>query len=84
MAASCANQDLANSILLTRKQLEETGANVLWDDQLKSLKISNNSAEIRLDVTLTADGKKLYDPDHLICFERKENRWMITKYWEHP
>ena len=84
LAAFCANPDLAHSILLTRKQLEETFANVLWDDQLKSLKIFNNSAEIRLDVTLSAAGKKLYDPDHLICFERKEDRWMITKYWEHP
>ena len=84
LAACCEDPDLAGSILQPRKQYGENHTAVHYDYQIQSLKITNGSAEIRFDVTLSGNGPSLYYSDNRICFERMHGRWMITEYREHP
>ena len=84
LAACCEDPELAGSILWTRKQYGENHTAVHYEYQIQSLKITNGSAEIRFDYTLSGNGMKLYYDDNRICFERKRGRWMITEYGEHP
>ncbi len=84
LAACCEDPYLAGSILQTRKQYDENHTVVRYDYQIQSLKINNESAEIRFDVALSGNGPSLYDSDNRICFKSKHGRWMITEYGEHP
>ncbi len=84
LAACCEDPELAGSILWTKKQFEDQRTAFRYDFQIRSLSITNETAEIRFDYTFSGTEPGLYYPDNRICFERKYDRWMITEYGEHP